>query len=95
MLGYTPRVLGLVVAVAGVLGVDLASWRAKWVGIGTFQQHLSPLSQKEVGPRGRRGQDDAQLPRPHRLSPRISVNIGTLFRASTEGSVALRLKNKN
>lgn len=40
-------------------------------------------------------QDDSHLPKPHRLPPRISVNIGTLFRASTEGSVALRLKNKN
>lgn len=88
-----PRVPRLVMA-AGC-------WRWTWLhgeqsGLGQgLSSNIETPSQREVGPRGRRGQDDSHLPRPHRLPPPISVNTGTLFGASTEGSVALRLKNKN
>lgn len=69
-------------------GADLALGR-------DFPATLWPPSEKEASPRGRLGQDGSDLPRPYHHPLGVSLNIGTLFWASTESSVAPRLKNKN
>lgn len=59
-----------------------------------FPATLWPPRQKEAGLQGRLGQDGCDLHRSYHHPLGVSLNIGTLFWASTEGSVALRLKNK-
>lgn len=84
MPGYVPRVLRLVVE------PGLSRF-----GRGTFQQHFGPRDRKKLAFEADWGKMVLICTDPNHHPLGVSLNIGTLFWASTEGSVAPRLKNKN